>query len=301
MIVRPHSGPGCDGWQAADMTVGTVLLLVVAGLAAGLAGSIAGLASLFSYPALLAAGLPAIAANVTNTVALAFSTVGAVAGSRPELVGQSGRARSLGVLALVGGASGAGLLLVTPHGVFERVVPFLVGGASLVLLLGGRARAVVPEDPGQIEAPVYASPSVETAADPPTSPRRPPDSPRRPMVVGAGVLSVSVYGGYFGAAAGVLMLALLITMLPETLVRANGLKNLLLGLANIIAAVGFAALGPVSWQAAAPLAAGLLVGSWTGPAVARRVPSEPLRVGIALAGLGLAVKLGLDAYRGPHV
>src|ERR1700710_3071367 len=120
------------------MTVGTVLLLAAAGLAAGLSGSIAGLASLFSYPALLAVGLPATAANVTNTVALAFSTLGAVAVSRPELVVQGGRARSLGLLSLVGGASGAGLLLVTPPGVFERVVPFLVGGASVVLLLGRR-------------------------------------------------------------------------------------------------------------------------------------------------------------------
>ncbi|HTK63912.1 MAG TPA: sulfite exporter TauE/SafE family protein [Pseudonocardia sp.] len=274
------------------MTVGTVLLLVVAGLAAGLAGSIAGLASLFSYPALLAAGLPATAANVTNTVALAFSTVGAVAGSRPELVGQSGRARSLGVLALVGGASGAGLLLVTPHGVFERVVPFLVGGASLVLLLGGRARAAAPGDPRPVEPPELGSRCADTDVEA----LSPPAPPRRPLMVGAGVLAVSVYGGYFGAAAGVLMLALLITMLPETLVRANGLKNLLLGLANIIAAVGFAVFGPVSWHAAVPLAAGLLVGAWSGPAVARRVPSEPLRLAIGLAGLGLALKLGLDAY-----
>jgi hypothetical protein len=110
------------------------------------------------------------------------------------------------------------------------------------------------------------------------------------------VFAVSVYGGYFGAAAGVLMLALLVTMLPETLVRANGLKNLLLGLANIVAAIGFAVFGPVSWQAVLPLAVGLLAGSWTGPAVARRIPSGPLRVGIALAGIALAVKLGRDAF-----
>jgi hypothetical protein len=272
------------------MTVGTALLLMVAGLAAGLAGSIAGLASLFSYPALLAVGLPATAANVTNTVALAFSAIGAVGGSRPELVGQGGRARSLGALSVLGGASGAGLLLVTPPGVFERVVPFLVGGASLVLLLGGRARRVVPAD-GQHNGQPNGQP-VDTA----TGPTDPAGPPRRPLAVGSGVLAVSVYGGYFGAAAGVLMLALLITMLPETLVRANGLKNLLLGLANIIAAVGFAVFGPVSWQAVLPLAAGLLVGSWTGPSVARRVPSGPLRVAIALAGLVLAVKLGHDAF-----
>lgn len=268
------------------MTVGTALLLVVAGLGAGLAGSVAGLASLFSYPALLAVGLPATAANVTNTVALAFSTIGAVAGSRPELVGQSGRARSFGVLSVLGGAAGALLLLLTPPGVFERVVPFLVGGASMVLLVGGRARPVVAADTRAADV----HPRLEYFDAEAAGPHRPP------MLVGFGVFVVSVYGGYFGAAAGVLMLALLTTMLPETLIRANGLKNLLLGLANIVAALGFAVFGPVSWQAAVPLAAGLLVGSWIGPAVARRVPSGPLRVMIALAGIGLAVKLAHNAF-----
>jgi hypothetical protein len=170
------------------------------------------------------------------------------------------------------------LLLVTPPGLFEKIVPFLVGGASAVLLFGGRARSAGPAQPMDPLASIDAG------------------RPRRPRLVGAGVFAVSVYGGYFGAAAGVLMLALLVTMLPETLVRANGLKNLLLGLANIVAAIGFAVFGPVSWQAVLPLAVGLLAGSWTGPAVARRIPSGPLRVGIALAGIALAVKLGRDAF-----
>jgi len=262
------------------MTVATVLLLVVAGVAAGLAGSIAGLASLFSYPALLAVGLPATSANVTNTVALAFSTLGAVAGSRPELAGQGARARQFGAVSLVGGAVGAGLLLGTPSGVFARVVPFLVGGASVVLLISGRAGRPVSAAP----AGILADPNLQTGP------------PHRPLLIGAAVFAVSVYGGYFGAAAGVLMLALLTTMLPETLVRANGLKNVLLGLANVIAAVGFSVFGPVSWQSVLPLATGLLAGSWVGPAVARRVPPGPLQVAIALAGIALAVKLGLDAF-----
>jgi uncharacterized membrane protein YfcA len=245
-----------------------VLLLVCAGVAAGLAGTIAGLASLFSYPALLAIGLPATAANVTNTVALAVSSIGAVGGSRPELIGQARVARPLSLLCAGGGALGAGLLLLTPSGTFERVAPLLIAGASLVLL-ASPARVVRMSDPS---------------------------GPGHPGWTAAGALAVSVYGGYFGAAAGVLMLALLVRALPETLIRANALKNLLLGLANVVAAVGFALFGPVAWSAALPLTAGLLIGSWTGPAVARRLPSEPLRVGIALAGLGLAVKLGRDAF-----
>jgi uncharacterized membrane protein YfcA len=246
-------------------------LLAGAGIAAGLTGSIAGLASLFSYPALLAAGLPATAANVTNTVSLAVGSLSTITSSRPDLVGQAGIARRLGLICAAGGAAGAGLLLVTPSGLFARIVPFLVAVASVLMLLGRRAPVAMGERHAE-------------------GPRR-----RRPGVL-VGVLAVSVYGGYFGAAAGVLMLALLLNVLPESLIRVNALKNVLLGLANVIAAVGFAVFGPVSWLAAVPLTIGLLLGSWFGPPVVRRLPANLLRIGIGLAGLGLAVKLALDAF-----
>jgi uncharacterized membrane protein YfcA len=257
----------CEGER---VTTGLFVLLAGAGLAAGLCGSIAGLASLFSYPALLAAGLPATTANITNTVSLAVSSIGSVTGSRPELVGQARAARRLGVVCLVGGATGAGLLLITPPGVFQRVVPFLVAGASLLLLVGR---------PGP-EAPLSGSPGTE----------------RRDRLTVLGVLAVAVYSGYFGAAAGVIMLALLLAATPESLHRINALKNVLAGLANTVAAVAFAVFGHVAWWCVLPLTLGLLLGSWLGPGVARRLPSNPLRIGIAVAGLGLAVKLGLDAF-----
>jgi len=253
-------------------------LLIGAGIAAGLSGSIAGLASLFSYPALLAVGLPATAANVTNTVSLAVGSLSTITSSRPDLVGQSGVARRLAAICALGGACGAGLLLLTPPGLFVRIVPFLVGGAAVLLLIGRQAPVALGErhadfGPG----------------------RQRPSMTQRPTVL-VGVLAVSVYGGYFGAAAGVLMLALLITVLPESLVRVNALKNVLLGLANVIAAVGFAAFGPVHWLAAVPLTGGLLLGSWFGPPVVRRLPANLLRIGIGVAGLALAIKLGLDAF-----
>lgn len=251
------------------VTPETFALLTGAGVAAGLSGSIAGLASLFSYPALLAAGLPAVAANVTNTVSVAVGSIGSVTSSRPELAGQAPVVRRLGLICAVGGAAGAGLLLLTPPGVFERVVPFLIGGASVALLVSRRSST---------ESAAWLTP--------------PAPGPLVPL----GALAVSVYGGYFGAAAGVLMLALLLTALPESLVRASALKNLLLGLANMIAAAGFAVFGPVSWPAALPLTIGLLVGSALGPWVARRLPAELLRVGIALAGLALAVKLAFGVF-----
>ena len=112
-----------------------MVLLLVAGVVAGVAGSVAGLASLVSYPALLAAGLPALTANVTNTVALVLYAVSAAAFSRRELAGQAGRLRRLAAVTTVGGVTGAALLLSTPEAVFEFLVPLLIGGASLVLLL----------------------------------------------------------------------------------------------------------------------------------------------------------------------
>nr|WP_098959334.1 sulfite exporter TauE/SafE family protein [Pseudonocardia sp. N23] len=254
-----------------SLSVGDLLLLLVAGFGAGLSGSMAGLASLFSYPALLAVGLPPTTANMTNTVALIASTVGSVAGSRPELAGQGHRVRTMAPLAVGGGALGAALLFLTPAGGFEKVVPFLVGGASVVLLLQPRIRA-----------------AATRSEDGP--------SRRSRFLVLAGIGLVGVYGGYFGAAAGVLILALLLIGLPVSLLQANGLKNVLLGLANGTAAIAFAFLGDVRWAAVAPLAAGVLVGAWLGPAIARRLPGTLLRVVIALAGIGLAVKLGLDAF-----
>jgi uncharacterized membrane protein YfcA len=255
----------------------TDLLLVAAGFAAGLSGSLAGLASLFSYPALLAAGLPAVAANVTNTVALTVTAVGSVAASRPELAGQGPTVRRLALPMVLGGAAGAALLLRTPGTTFEAVVPVLVAGASVVLLLQPRVRAA----------------AMRRAA------RRREDS--RPGHTApwtlAALFAVAVYAGYFGAAAGVLLLALLLVGLPLTLLQANALKNLLLGLANATAAVGFALAGPVDWRATGPMAVGLLAGSSLGPTLARRLPATALRIGIGVAGLGLAAVLAARALR----
>ena len=246
------------------------LLLVLAGVAAGLTGSMAGLASLFSYPALLAVGLPPTVANQTNTIALASASIGSIAGSRPELRGQRARVMRLLPLTVLGGVIGGALVLVTPSGTFALIVPFLVGGASLVLLRPPR-----PATPGTARADGRAGPAT---------------------VLGA--IAIGVYSGYFGAAAGVLMLALLTRLLADTLVRVNAVKNVLLGASNAVAAVGFIVLGHVVWSAAVPLAAGLLVGNYTGPAIARRLPPTVLRVGIAVAGLVLAVVLFVDAVRG---
>jgi hypothetical protein len=252
------------------MSVAEFTLLVVAGIAAGLAGSVAGLASLFSYPALLATGMPPLTANVTNTVALVLNSVGSVSASRPELTGQRSRLVRLCLAALLGGATGAVLLLLTPSSAFEKLVPFLIAGASAAIL--------VQRPPRELAAVGAAHPHRDHGG----------------LVVGTFV--VSVYGGYFGAAAGVLMLAMFLLVTGESVPRGNALKNVVLGVANTVAAIGYAFLADVAWLAALPLAIGFFVGGRLGPRVVRRVPQTLLRRLIAIAGLGLAVHLGLDAF-----
>lgn len=241
--------------------------LLLAGFGGGLSGSVAGLASLVSYPVLLAIGLPPVSANVTNTVALVFSSTGSVTGSRPELKGQSAIVRRLAPMAVAGGAAGGVLLLVTPAATFTRLVPVLIGAAALAILIPGKASRPAGADPYR-PSPLLA----------------------------AGVFLVAVYGGYFGAAAGVVLLALVLSATSETLARSNALKNVLLGSANAVAAVAFALFGPVHWWDVVPLGAGFLAGGRLGPVIVRHVPAWPLRVLIAGAGIGLAVHLGLAAY-----
>jgi uncharacterized membrane protein YfcA len=245
-----------------------LIFLLVAGVGAGLVGSVAGLASLVSYPALLLAGLSPIAANVTNTVAMLGTTVGAAAGSRPELSGQRGRLLRLCVITAVGGAVGGFLLMATPPGAFTVVVPWLIGGASVVLLAGPRLRA-----------------AGERA-----------DAAGLGLATGIAAFGVAVYGGYFGAAAGVLMLALLSTVWTQSLARTNAAKTIATGASNLLAAVGFSFTGKVYWPAAVMVCLGSVLGAWVGPMIVRRLPAGPLRIGIGIAGLGLAGALGWQAF-----
>jgi hypothetical protein len=272
------------------VTVTEALALLVAGAAAGFTSTVVGLASLVSYPALLAIGLPPLSANMTNTVALLFTGVGAAAGSRPELAGQGSRIRRLGPVAALGGAAGAALLLLTPGQTFQRIAPVLIGAASLTLLI-----PVGPRGTGGRGEPA-ASGTGEPAAGG-TGAQRPGFSrPGRGGWLVAGVFGVTIYVGYFGAAGGIVMLAVLMATLAEPLARANALRNIIGALANSVAALGFAMFGQVDWAAVVPLAAGFLVGGWTGPALVRRLPGRSLRIVIALLGLAVAVKLALTAY-----
>jgi uncharacterized membrane protein YfcA len=252
------------------MKISEVLVLLAAGTLGGILSTVVSIASLVSYPVLLALGVPPLSANMTNTVALVLTGAGSVAGSRPELAGQGRRVRRLGAVTACGGAAGAAVLLATPARTFEVVVPVLIGGASLLLLVQPRFGRLDPKN------------------------RR--SGGGHPLLGGAALFAVAVYLGYFGAAGGVMLLVVLSAIIDETLVKVNAVKNALNGMANAMASIGFALFGHVRWDLAAPLAAGFLAGGWIGPKIARKVPSAAFRVVVSLCGIGLAVKLGISAY-----
>ncbi|GHF06646.1 UPF0721 transmembrane protein [Amycolatopsis deserti] len=246
--------------------------LAAAGVLAGLIGTAGGITSLISYPVLLMAGLPALSANVTNLVAGVGCWPGAALVSRPELVGHGPWLRRWVPLSALGGAAGTVLLLCTPTGVFAHVVPFLVLIGSLTLLAQPRLTAVHQR---------YRH-------------RRP--SGDRAVILPLGLIALSVYGGYFGAGSGVMILALLMVTVELRLAAANALKNMLIGAPALISAASFAAFGPVDWMAAAPLGLGMFVGSTLGPRIARRLPAASLRRMVAVIGIALAIHLWITAH-----
>ena len=250
------------------MTASRTILLLVAGVLAGIVGSAGGTASLVSYPVLLAVGIPPLPANVTNSIAFVAAWPGSALASRPELVGQRPFLRRWAPLAIAGSAAGAALLLVTPGRTFDRVVPYLLAFAALALLLQPQVSAWLARHPGRSHR----------------------------LLLPGGLIAASAYDGYWGAGAGVLTLAVLTIATDQPLVRCNALKNMFLGLADVTCCVVFICCWPVDWGAAAPLAAGLLAGSMIGPALTRRVPGHLLRVIVAAAGFGLAIHLWAESY-----
>jgi hypothetical protein len=242
-------------------------LLVVAGFAAGVIGSAGGITSLISYPALLVIGIPPLPANVTNAVALMASLPGSALGSRPELRGQGPWLRRWALVAVLGATAGVALLLLTPDHVFDHLVPFLLVLASVILLI---------------------QPKISR-----WHARR--DERMHRLLLPTGLFVMAVYGGYFGAGSGIMMLALLLLTVDQEFPRANALKNIFLGVGDVVAAIGFLLFGPVHVEAALFLGCGLLVGSFIGPSVTRRVPGQALRYFAALLGFSLAIGLWVSS------
>jgi uncharacterized protein len=249
------------------MTGAQTVLLLGTGAAAAIVGSAGGTASLISYPALLAVGIPPLAANVTNSIAFVAAWPGSALGSRPELSGQAPWLRRWAPLTAAGSAVGATLLIFTPATTFERIVPFLLALAALALLLQPKISAWV-------------------AGHPASSSR---------LLLPSGLAIASAYNGYWGAGSGIAILAVLMIITGQHITRSNALKNMLLGIADVTCCVVYILFWPVDWAAAAPMAAGVLAGSVIGPSIARHIPGHILRIIVALAGLGLAIRLWAES------
>jgi uncharacterized membrane protein YfcA len=248
-----------------------ILLLVAAGVAAGAVNAIAGGGSLITFPTLIATGLPSVEANVTNSVSVFPGYVSSVVGSRADLAGQGRRVRATIPAAALGTAAGCALLLLTPVRAFEVVVPFLVLGASATLAFQERLRGLVGHPRGM--------------------------SPRRAAVtLQVTVFAGAIYGGYFGAALGVMYVAALALIVDEPLKRINALKNVLSATVGLVTLVVFATFATVDWAAAVTLAPATIIGGYVGARLARRLPQRVLQYVIVAFGTAIGLVLFYRAF-----
>jgi uncharacterized membrane protein YfcA len=242
------------------------VLVVLAGVGAGGINAVVGSGSLITFPTLLAVGYPPVVANVSNNIGLVPGSIAGAYGFRRELVGQRRRARILATASASGGLTGAVLLLTLPSSVFDAVVPVLVLGACVLMAFQPRLTAMVAA-------------------------RRPDDARDVgvvPLVIG---YLAGIYGGYFGAAQGVILLAMLAVFVPDDLVRSNALKNVLAGTVNAVAAVVFVLFADVAWEAVALVAVGAVVGGVLGARIGRVIPPLALRALVITIGVVVAVRL----------
>jgi uncharacterized membrane protein YfcA len=259
-----------------------LLLLGGVGLVTGAINTVAGGGSLLSFPALLALGYPPLVANVTNTIGVFPSSAGGSLGYRRELAGQARNWVLLAAICTVGSLLGAWLLLVLPASTFEAAVPVLIAAAALLTL-------AQPWLARRTRGPNHRRPAAEAVATVPAAGAAEATPLVRRWGLLVAVLLISVYGGYFGAAMGVLLIAVLGLFLRQTLQRVNALKTSLTAVVNGVAAVAFAFLGPVVWSAALVLAGTTMVGGMLGAVIARRLSDRALRLVVVVIGLAAAV------------
>ncbi len=258
------------------------LAIFAAGLAAGTINTVVGSGTLITFPTLLAFGYPPVLANVSNNVGLVPGVASGVHGYRAELAGQRPRVIRLGSASLLGGLVGAILLLVLPAGAFKEIVPALIGIALAMILVQPRlAKFVAARQRARGGQP------PETAGDGLGAPA---------VQVGGPVLWVlvflsGVYGGYFGAAQGVLLIGLMGVALTDTMQRINAVKNVLAGLVNGVAALVFLVATHIDWGAAGLIACGAVLGGQLGARIGRRLPPWGLRLVIICVGVVALVKL----------
>jgi len=253
-----------------DLSAADHLLAALAALGAGVVNALAGGGTLITFPALVALGVPAVRSNVTNTVALCPGYFGGAHAQRADLADQHARLRVLGVAAALGGLCGSVLLVSTSEKVFRGVVPFLLFGACGLLAFQDRIKSVLPTRPAPHPE---ARPSIGSAVT---------------------VFAASVYGGYFGAGLGIVLLAVLGLLLEDTLRRTNALKQCLSLVTNVVAALFFVTSGKVVWSLAAVMAPASLLGGALGGRLVGRINPLVLRAIVIASGVAVAVRLLVD-------
>ena len=254
------------------MSAFEVVGILLAGVAAGTINTVVGSGTLITFPTLLAFGVPPVTANVSNTIGLVPGSVTGAWGYRRELDGQRGRVLQLASASLVGGVIGAVLLLVLPDGAFEAIVPALILVGVVLVIAGPRLSTWVAhraEERGTGDR-LFA------------------------WWVWPAVLVTGVYGGYFGAAQGVLLMAVLGIGVAESLQRLNGVKNVLAAIVNGIAGLVFVIVADVDWLVVLLIAIGSVIGGLLGASVGRRLPPLALRVTIVVVGVAALTVLLVD-------
>jgi uncharacterized membrane protein YfcA len=251
------------------LSLGEALSIALAGMAAGTINTVVGSGTLITFPVLLAFGYAPVTANVTNTVGLVPGSVSGAIGYRRELAGQRGRALRLGAMSVLGGITGAVLLLVLPSSAFKAIVPVFIVTALVLTIFQPRIARALADRRIDLQHP-------------------------RSLLTLLAVYLTGVYGGYFGAAQGILLLAILGVALPQDLHRTNALKNVLAGLVNGVAGVCFVFAAHVEWAAAGIIAGAAIVGAQLGARYGRRLPPDALRALIVLVGIAAILQLVLD-------
>lgn len=250
------------------MSIGEITAIAIAGMAAGTINTVVGSGTLITFPVLLAFGYPPVTANVSNTIGLVPGSISGAIGYRRELSGQRRRIVRLGSMSVAGGITGAVLLLVLPAADFKAIVPAFIGVALILTVMQPRiarwleARTIDLERHGSVLTPVA-------------------------------VYLTGVYGGYFGAAQGIMLLAILGVALTQDLHRTNALKNVLAGLVNGVAGIYFVFAAHVAWAPAAIIAGAAIVGAQLGARYGRRLRPEVLRGLIVLVGVSAILQLVL--------
>ena len=244
-----------------------LLAIAVAGAAAGATNSVAGGGALITFPIMVALGLPPFSANVTNTVGMSPAFVGGSLGYTDLLREQGERFARFLVPTLLGAVAGTVALLLTSEVAFEAIVPGLIAASCLLLLLQPRL-----------------TPRISRGAAKPS-----------PFLT-AGLAFCGAYSAYFGSAVSILLFALLALFVADTLQHLNAMKILLVGCANLLGAVAYAFLAPVDWRYAVTIMASSFVGGRVGAHYARRIPSDPLRISVAVIGLAVAAVLAVRAF-----